>query len=643
LYTDKSMKIVTVTPINKGIFKDQLTYFTALEVKVGSIVTIPIRNRTVDALVLSVEDATTRKSEIKSSDFALKKIKEVKTTGLFLPEFLIASQKTADHFATTLGQTIKAVLPQVIIENLNSSKNIDISNNQPIDKTHDNTIKQNNFIFQDDDEERLSYYKSWIRESFAKKQSVLICFPNSLEAVKFSKTFGAGILDYTIILHSELPKKTILTNWNKAITLKHPILIITTGSFLSLPRKDIKTIIIEKESQNSYKNITRPFIDFRLLAKNLAHELNAKLILGDLVLRAETIFKSEQGDYGHLSSQKYRSASPASQIILDSQNKETRDKNIYALGSDLRNLLIKASTDREKIIIYSGRKGLSQSTVCNDCGEIIHCYQCKSPLVLHKDKAQKKYIYLCHKCGQPAEVADKCPKCSSWRLSLLGIGLDKIEEELKTLLPETPIFRLDADSVKPSKREEVVKKFYETKGPAVIIGTEILLAQLNEKVPNVIVAAIDGIFSIPDFQISEKVLNTILRLRQYTRKRFIIQTRNPEEKVFHYAIEGNLIDFYREEIEERMKFGYPPFKTLIKISREGHPDDVIRDMKIISKDFADYSPIVFPAFVSEIKGKYRMHALIKIPTTSWVDTNLLAKLKELNPGFIINVEPESIL
>jgi primosomal protein N' len=92
-----------------------------------------------------------------------------------------------------------------------------------------------------------------------------------------------------------------------------------------------------------------------------------------------------------------------------------------------------------------------------------------------------------------------------------------------------------------------------------------------------------------------------------------------------------------------MKFGYPPFKVLIKISREGKPAEVTRDMEILADQLADYHPTIFPAFISEVKGKYRMHALIKIPAQTWVDARLLAKLKELSPDFIVDVEPESIL
>lgn len=636
------MKIVTVTPLNKGIFKDSLTYFSALEVKVGSIVCVPVKNKILDALVLEVEDASARKSEIRSSDFSLKKITEVKKSNLFLPEFVIACQKTADYFATTLGQTLKASVPKNVIDSLGQIKTIDAPDSIPPDN-NDNTIRQNKFVLQDDDDERLSFYKSWIRESFAKKQSVLICLPNTYEAAKFSTAFGTGISDYTVPLHSELSKKTMLQNWNKAVSLAHPVLIITTGSFLSIPRKDIGTIIVEQESKNNFKNMMRPLIDFRFLAEKLALELDAKLILGDLVLRAETIFKTERGEYSHLSGKKYRSTSKAAQVIMDSRNLDSGDKNIYAIGDSLKIILAEAVENREKILIYSGRKGLAQSTICNDCGQIVNCHQCKSPLVLHKDPVLKKYVYLCHKCGLYQEVNDKCPACDSWRLTLLGVGLDKIEAELKTLYPDVPLFRLDSDVIKPKVRSELVKKFYDTKGSTILIGTEMIIPYLSERVANVIVAAIDGLFSIPDFKISEKVLNTLLRIRQFAGINFIIQTRNPTEKVFHYATEGNLIDFYREEIEERMKFGYPPFKTLIKISREGKPEEVRRDMDQLAEILSDYNPNIFPAFISELKGKYRMHALIKIPANTWVNSSLLSKLKDLSPDYIVDVEPESIL
>jgi len=641
--SSSKLKIVTVTPIAKGIFTEQLTYFSLQDIPLGAIVTVPVRKKETEALVIACQPADKLKSELKSSDFALKKILAVKNEKIFLPEFLAAAVKTADYFALSLGQTIRTVMPQAILNNLSRGYNLKEKEVKTAGLIEDGTIKQNKFILPDEEEGRISYYKSWIRESFARKQSVLVCLPGANEVEKYTEVFGSGIDNYTIPLHTGLSAKKIWSNWQRIVKEDHPLLIIITPLFLSIPRSDIKTIIIEKENSSAYKNIVRPFIDFRRLAEYLAEELGARLILGDLILRAETIFRAEQGDFARLSGLKYRSFSAAEQIILDSRNEDKGDKNVYALGDKLIKQLKQAIATREKIIIWSGRRGLSPYTVCSDCGQIVNCPDCHSPLVLHKNFLEKKYFYLCHKCGHSGVPGDKCEKCGSWRLTLLGQGLEKIEEEMAKIWPTVPIWKIESSVGSLNKRDDLVKKFYSAKGPVILLGTEAIISHLIDKVPTIICLGIDNLFSLPDFRISEKILNNLLRLRSFASKRFIIQTRNPAEKVFHFAASGNLIDFYREEIEERLKFGYPPFKILVKISREGKPDEVKQEMAKLNELLADWTPTIYPSALSENKNRLRLNLLLKLPTSRFPDYSLLTQLKALPPDFYLDIEPESIL
>lgn len=637
------MYIVTVTPISKGVWPDQLTYFSSAPVAVGALVSVPIRQKNYDALVIDTAPATGHKLELKNQDFTLKKITAVKRHRFFLPAFITACRQTADYYAITLGQTVKTALPQTILDNLAQSKAVP-NGLAAKSVTSDGTVKQNKFILQDTADERLAYYKALIRESFAKKESVMLCLPTGREVEKYAGTFGPGIRDYTIVLQNDLAKKQLWLNWNKAINLDHPVLIITTPGFLALPRRDLGIIILEKENSHGYRTAGRPYLDFRRLAECLADELPARLILGDLVLRAETIFRTERGELSHLSGFKYRSLSPAAQIMLNAKNTDPSDKSVRAIGDDLSKILAETIALREKTIIFCGRRGLAPIVICSDCGELVRCRHCASPLSLHKNLAEKKYQYLCHKCGRTEATSDICPACGSWRLNLFGIGSEKAEQELSALFPATPLFRLDSDATKPAKRTAVLKKFMDTKGAAILLGTEALLARLTEKVPNVAVIALDALFALPDWRISERALSTLFFLREFAERRFIIQSRNPEEKVYRYALEGNLIDFYREEIEERMKFGYPPFKTLIKIStREESPDRARTAMAGLEELLADYAPVVFPSTHSKTKGKVRWNAIIKLPATGWPNAGLLAKLKGLSPDWEVEVEPESVL
>ena len=186
-----------------------------------------------------------------------------------------------------------------------------------------------------------------------------------------------------------------------------------------------------------------------------------------------------------------------------------------------------------------------------------------------------------------------------------------------------------------------MKKFMEEPG-AILIGTEMMVPYL-EPVEHTAVVSIDALFSLPDFRIHERLMYTLLQLRNVAQKSFILQTRAVEERIFNHALKSNILDFYRGEIEERQIFNYPPFSILIKISLKGRKDAVQREMEEIKEYFKPYELSLFPAFVKSLDGQFSMHGVIKIPRKKWIDEDLLAKLRTLPPQFTVAVDPESLL
>jgi primosomal protein N' len=636
------MFVITVIPLAKNIFRDELSYFSADELPLGSIIAAPIKNGQSDAIVVACQPAADLKSALKSSTFSLKKIGSVKSRNLLSPAFIAAGRRAAEYFATPLGQTIKTAVPQAVLDHLGQKNKLPENSAPKLDRKGDGTVKQLKFILQDDTAERISFYKALIRESFARKESVFLCLPAAAMVDIYAEAFGPGIRDYTVILSGDQSPKTIWQNWTKAVSLEHPVLIIATAGYLSLPRCDLGTIILEREGSGHYRSFIRPFIDLRRLGEYLAEETGARLILGDLILRAETVFRAENGELSHLSPLKYRSSSTAAQLIIDARNSDAGDKSVKAIGDTLYGIIGESVARREKIIIYCGQKALSPITVCSDCGELVRCRHCASPLSLHKNLKEKKYYYLCHKCGRAGDVSDTCPSCGSWRLDLLGFGSEKAETELAALFPDVPLF-LDRGKLRNAKRSELIKKFSATKGAAILLGTESLTSMLTDKVPTVAVIALDAMFSVPDFRISEKALGSLLSLRQFAGDRFVVQTRNPDEKVFRYAAAGNLIDFYREEIEERMKFGYPPFKILIAISRFGPPEQTRAEIHNLAEQLEKYAPIVYETERGDTRGRIEVRCLLKLAANAWPDPDLLGQLRALTPDWKLEVEPESII
>jgi len=640
------MHLVRVVPLARGVLKEELTYFTSKPVTVGSIVAVPIRRSSANALVVSVEEAYMSKSQLKASPYAVKKIDSIKAHTFFLPGFVSAAREAATHFATTTGAVLTALTPAAV----NTYPKEVFQKGAPLtarpNSAHASagTLKQT-FLVQSEDKERVSTYKSVVREEFAKGASVFFCLPEISEIERIAGTLARGIEEYTYVLHGSMTKKEILTSWNKALKEEHPVLIIATGQFLSLPRPDITTIILDKESSRAYKQITRPFVDIRTFAEMYTRHTGARLIVGDIFLRPETIYKQREGQATELSPLKFRALSTADQAVIDmKQYTDSSGKKTFVLFSDeLRALIKKHREESENTFILTARRGLHSTTVCNDCGNTVLCTRCSAPTVLHKGSTEKDNRAICHKCGLEQEASDRCNTCGGWRLATLGAGIEHIEEELKKEFPDLHIFRIDKDTVSTHKKAvEMREKFYNTPG-SVLLGTEMAVAYLDREVDNAAIVSVDSLFTIPDFRINERVFNVLLRLRLRATRNFLIQTRDIENRIFDYATKGNMIDFYREEIAERKILVYPPFVTLIKITREGVRASVEKDMDKLAHELQEYKPVVFPAFITTIKGKYRLNMLLKIPAGEWVDEHLLNILRGLPPTFAIRVDPEDVL
>lgn len=636
------MKLLSVIPISRGIAKESLTYFTSADVSAGSIIKVPLRKKVVPALIVSAEDAILSKSDIKNMPYEIKKIEKIKASSLLSSYFVSAIKETADYLTTTSGAVMHATIPKNILENADKIS------------TEILPLKNTNFgekqVIQCDDDERYSTYKSLIREEFAKGFSVYFCLPTIQDIKKAHEKLSKGIEQYTFVLHNSVSKKELTDLWNKIIKEDHPVLVICTGQFLSIPRNDVGSIIVDKENSRSYKMPARPFVDFRSFAETLAKKINSKVIFGDQLLRTETVWRHQIGELFDVIPLKFRSLNTCKQQVVDmkeklpenvEQGKEGREPKFKILGDDFYNMVSENKLNDENMFCFVARRGLFPSTVCADCGSMITCNTCGAPTVLHK--APTENFFLCHRCGEHRSALEKCKYCQSWRLGSFGIGIEGVEQELQAKFPDLKIFKLDADSASTHKKAiDIVEKFFASPG-SILLGTEMSLLYLTEKVANSAVVSIDSFFSIPDFRINERVLNILLRIKSLTSRNFLIQTRDGEQKIYKYAVQGNLADFYRDEIEDREALYYPPFSTLIKITLQGDKRAVVAGMEKLQKEMAPFEVDIFPAFIPLVKGKFSMHGLIKVKRGDWVNNELAEKLKNLPLNYIINIDPESLL
>lgn len=652
------MYIVTVIPIQKGFQRENLTYFYPTEIPIGSIVTIPLRSKTADAIVINTEDAINLKSDIKKADFQLKKISSVKGDSPLSPYFFEACRKMKDYSVSNTGTMIKSLTPVTFLDNLKDLKKSKIStdstNNEP------ENIKQDKLIFQALTDDRLSWYRTLIREAFAKKESVFICVPTRFDIEKFKSELGKGIDQYVYSFHSDLSKKTLITSYNSCIEEEHPIIIIGTGMFLSIPRHDVRTIIVEHESSESYKQINRPFVDIRTFAEILSSIKKVKLILGDTLLRPETLHRYDQGEFGGVASPLFRLPQADRQIVVDMKEEvdEKGVKSFSVLSSTTKKMISYALEHNESVLLFTIRKGLAGVTTCNDCGESVLCPTCDTPLVLYGSKQRNatkivnSRIFMCNKCGRKETTEMRCDKCQSWNLNGIGIGTDRVYEEVKKSFPKAKIIQIDKETTNTDKEaRDAIVDFYKNPG-SILIGTEMVFSYINKEITHSAIISLDGLLSIPSFNVTQKILHTIEKLHEITKRNLLIQTRNIDNKILEHVLSGNVLPLYREDLNERKQFGYPPFKRLIKISFTGSAHDTEKARNFIDKYLGGYDPQIFSAFVGKAKGSYTTNTVIKIEPNLWpiplsnkkiTNEHLSENLRRLPPQFSINVDPEDLL
>jgi primosomal protein N' (replication factor Y) len=632
------MNIIGVIPISRGIGTDTLSYFTSKEVPIGALVDIPLRNKKVHGIVLSIRKAEDMKSEIKNASFSLKKIDTIKSTEFFSKSFMEMIKESADYYATSMGAIMDVLVPEYILKNTNKLKV-----NKVEEKIEIKTV-QEKYAVQGDDDERYGTWKSLIRQEFAKKRSLLFIMPTIEDTERAFEILEKGIEGYAFILNGSLKPKKIIETWNNIIEEEHSVVIIATGGFLSIPRTDIETIVVERESSKNYKIPRRPYLDIRQITETLADKLGIKIFFADNFLRVETLWKENQGEIIQASPFKFRSLSTAKDELVDMKVYKSAIKTSFKILSDeVEELINRTKNESEQMVILATRRGVAPTTVCGDCQNIVICNNCSSPVVLHNasGKNGEKNFFMCHRCGERRSTEEYCKICGSWKLGVVGIGIDLVIEKIKDKFPDINIFQLDSDTLLKKENanktaKEIVKEF-KSKPGSILIGTEMILQYLHEKIENSAIISLDSLFALPDFRIQEKILYMLIRIRSLTTKNFIVQTRKSDEKVFKYGLSGNMSDFYREEISEREKFNYPPFSNLIKIT------DIIREMENVQNILDPYEVEVFPAFTQTVRGNQVLHGLIRLPHGKWPDKNLIEKIRSLSPAVMVKVDPETLL
>lgn len=589
------MLLIEVSPITSKVAKDSLTYFSSKDIAVGDIVSVDIRKKTYDALVVAVDDVKNRKIEVKSSDFGLRKVKEKRGAAPFYREFFESCRAARNYFVGNLGQIIDYFIPREFLEQY-----------QQLPKPKD----------------RIS-----------NGQSVFHIAPTILEAERQYELLRSN-LNNVFLIHGSLRKKKLLERYTQILAHDGPVLVVMTPAFLFVPRHDVGSLIIHDESSSAYRTIKRPYFDLRDFFRMFAGNMKINISFTGIALTLETII----GDPAlHPKNQK---GQKSSMRIIDMSDKEqyykpVRSGKSFIISKDVFEMI---STGTHTFL-FSLKKGLASSVVCHDCGHILK--DGDIPLALRERGGER--VLVNPRTGKIFDPKTRCSICDSWHFDTLGIGTDTVADEVQKLFTKKEIFQIDGDSTTTGKKvREIVEQFY-TSPDAILVGTELALPYLTKPLDAAAIISMDALLSLPSFRMHEKILRLALTIRSLA-PYSIIQSREIENPAFVAAVSGDLKTFYDSEKTSREKYGYPPFCTIIRLSRTSNRDDFDQVAAPLVTELFPWNPTA-----RRLKrGKaFETSILVKLPTKTWNETyqdpTLNQILSSLGPDWQIRINPDILL
>ncbi len=446
---------------------------------------------------------------------------------------------------------------------------------------------------------------------------------------RFYEWFGSKVA----IFHSALSNGEKYDEYLKIMRGEVSV-VVGTRSAIFTPLKNIGIIIIDEEHSDTYKQDNMPRYNAKDMATFRAQYHNCPLVLGSATPTLEASSRALKKVFTPLYLTKRAGGGTLPQVKIIDMVAEIKKHN-FIFSEELISNLEMVLERKEQAIILLNRRGYSTTITCSNCGFTYKCPNCDITLTYHKSTNNLR----CHYCGYTTKREDKCPNCQEDALNYLGLGTEKVEQELQKLLPMARIIRMDQDTTaKKGAHERIIESF--KKGEYdILLGTQMISKGLDfPKVTLVGIINADTSLNIPDFRSNEKTFALLYQAsgragRSTLPGKVIIQTYNPDNYVLKCVKDNDFVSFFKYEMNIRKILKYPPYYFLVslKIVSSDYTTSLENANKICQylKNHIDNSSIILgptTANLFKFNNTYRFQIVIKYR----YDNQLMQTLKELD-------------
>ena len=440
----------------------------------------------------------------------------------------------------------------------------------------------------------------WISDILVLNKSAILLIPEISLTPQITGILKSRFNDNIAILHSRLTPKEKFNEWKRIIN-KEVKIVVGARSAIFAPLENLGIIIIDEAHDDAYIQESNPKYNVIDLAKIRAKNNNIPLILATATPKICDYYYATNGEYKLLELKNRINNMKLPSVKIVDLREELKHGNTSPISKELLKELKINYENHEQSILFLNRRGHNSFVMCRSCGEVIKCPHCDMAYTYHKNSN----ILSCHHCGNSIINVTTCPKCGSDKIRYVGTGTERIEEELKKLMPSANIIRVDRDTV--VKLEDYEIKFNEFKEHKadILIGTQMITKGLDfGNVTLVGCLNADIALYYQSYNANEEAFNILEQSsgragRGKFEGRVIIQTYNPNHFVIDCVKNHNYDKYYNIEITNRKIAALPPFSTLIEITIKSLDERLCYNeaikIKDILKKYCDKSIILGPA------------------------------------------------
>ena len=471
---------------------------------------------------------------------------------------------------------------------------------------------------------KTSVFLKLVDKAVKENKGVIIMVPEISLTPQTIEIFGKRYGSKIAVFHSAMSLGQRMDEW-KRVSRGEAIVAIGTRSAIFAPVKNLSLIVIDEEQEHTYKSEKSPRFHARDLAKFRSAYNKSLLVLASATPSLESYTNAKIGKYSLCTIKERYGNAKLPRVETVDMRLELRNGNTTPLSGALKYAINDALEGGKQAIVLLNRRGHNTYISCPTCGYVAKCPNCSVSMTYHSANGR----LMCHYCGYSESSAKNCPECTDSKLRFMGVGTQKVEEELKATFPDARILRMDADSTTAKGSYSAYLSDFADGKYDIMLGTQMVAKGLNfPKVTVVGVIGADSAANSCDYRSFERSFSLLTQVlgragRGEDEGVAIVQTTDPDSNLIKLAASQDYDAFYSGEIGIRKMMIYPPYCDIAQVSvtatSKADAEQTCKEVFEALKKGAEgsYSDIPIrilgpaPAATPKINNKYRFRLIIK--------------------------------